>query len=192
VDQGVDADVEGAKWVKEGKFGGALSLNGEGDYLITAAPVQAAFAEGSVTIAVWINPKGGGVVADELGQRGLEAGWHDSQIELMDDGEVKVRVWQLDGLSVGNVKLNEWHHVVVRYSAKTSTVDGFVDGVRSTGSVAGVKQWNVGGEIYYAFGPKDSTNLGHGGFFKGLMDDIRVYNRALTDEEVRLLAGVPK
>jgi hypothetical protein len=147
------------------------------------------FADGNLTIAVWVFAKGGGIVVDELGQHELEGGWHDSQIELMDDGEVKVRVWQLEGVSVGKVKMNEWHHVVVRYDAKSQTLDGFVDGVKGADKGSGEKQWNGGNDIYYAFGAADTTNLGQGGFFKGLMDDIRVYNRALTDDEVKTLAG---
>jgi hypothetical protein len=191
VEKGTDGELEGAKWAKEGKFGGALSLNGE-SYLITAASVGEAFTEGSVTIAVWIKPKSGGVVADELGQHNINDGWHDSQIELMDDGELKVRVWQLDGLSIGKVKMDEWHHVALRYNSKTSVVDGFVDGVKCADKIEGEKQWNNGGDIYYAFGCEDSTNLGQGGYYKGLMDDIRVYNRPLTDEEMKVLAGVKK
>ena len=189
VEKGVDVEVEGAKWAKEGKSGGALSFNGQSDYILTAASMNEAFGDGNITIAVWINPKGGGVVADELGQHALNEGWHDSQIELMDDGEVKVRVWELEGLSAGKVKMNEWHHVVVRYDVKSSTLDGFVDGVKSADKITGEKQWNNGGEIFYAFGCEDSTNLGQGGYFKGLMDDIRIYNRALTEAEVKVLAG---
>ncbi|MGD0089861.1 MAG: LamG domain-containing protein [Planctomycetota bacterium] len=192
VEKGVDCEVEGATWVKEGKIGGALSFSGDNQYILTAASLHEAFAEGNLTIAVWINAKGGGVVADELGQHELEGGWHDSQIEVMDDGEVKVRVWQLDPLSIGKVKLNEWHHVVVRFNAKTQTLDGCVDGVKAADKQTGEKQWHDGGDIYYAFGAADSTNCGQGGFFKGQMSDIRIYNRALTDDEVKILAGVQK
>jgi hypothetical protein len=78
---------------------------------------------------------------------------------------------------------------VVRYDAKSQTLDGFVDGVKGADKGSGEKQWNGGNDIYYAFGAADTTNLGQGGFFKGLMDDIRVYNRALTDDEVKTLAG---
>jgi hypothetical protein len=189
VEKGVDGEVEGAKWAKEGKFGGALEFSGDNQFILTAASMHECFTDGNLTIAVWVFAKGGGIVVDELGQHELEGGWHDSQIELMDDGEVKVRVWQLDGVSVGKVKANEWHHVVVRYDAKSQTLDGFVDGVKGADKGSGEKQWNGGNDIYYAFGAADTTNLGQGGFFKGLMDDIRIYNRALTDDEVKTLAG---
>jgi hypothetical protein len=189
VEKGVDGEVEGARWAKEGKFGGALEFGGDNQYVMTAGSMHEAFGEGNLTIAVWIFAKGGGIVVDELGQHELEGGWHDSQIELMDDGEVKVRVWQLDGISVGKAKMNEWHHVVVRYDSKSQTLDGFVDGVKGAEKGSGEKQWNGGNEIYYAFGAADTTNLGQGGPYKGLMDDIRIYNRALTDDEVKTLAG---
>ena len=191
-EKGVEVDVTGAKWSQEGKFGGALSFNGESDYLFTASTMHEAFADGDITIAVWIKPAAGGVVVTELGQHTVNDGWHDSQIEVMDDGEVKVRVWQLEDVSIGKLKLNEWSHVVMRYSKKDQTVDGFLNGVKSENKVNGEKQWNNGGEIFYAFGAQDGTNLGQGGFFKGLMDDVRIYNRALTEDEVKLLAGVKK
>lgn len=191
-EKGVEVDLTGSSWIPEGKFGGALNLNGDSDYAMTASDMHEAFADGDITLAVWIKPAGGGIVVDELGQHELEGGWHDSQIEVMDDGEVKVRVWQLEGASIGKVKLNEWHHVAMRYNKKDQTLEGFVDGVKSENKSAGDKQWNAGGDIYYAFGAKDSTNLGQGGFFKGAMDDVRIYNRALTDDEVKLLAGIKK
>lgn len=190
VENGVGVEIEGAKWVKEGKFGGALDFNGQDAYIVTAANMHDAFTDGNVTIAVWIFAKSGGVVADELFQHEFNTGGHDSQIELMDNGEVKVRVWSLKGLTVGKVNMNEWHHVVMRYNAKDQTLDGFVDGVKSADKITGEKQW--GEKLYYAFGSHDSTNLGQGGFFTGMMDDIRVYNRVLTDDEVKSLAGAQK
>ena len=190
VEKGAGADVMGAKWSADGKFGGALSFNGENDYALMAESLHTAFTAGNITIAVWIKPSAGGVVIDELGQHDLEGGWHDSQIEVMNDGEVKVRVWQLDAISIGKVKMEEWHHVVLRYSKDDEILEGFIDGIPSENTAKGEKQWNGGGEIYYALGAKDSTNMGHGGFFKGLMDDVRIYNRALTDDEIDLLAGV--
>jgi hypothetical protein len=190
VEKGVSVDVTGGKWTTDGKFDGALSFNGESDYALTATSVHQAFTGGDITIAVWIKPSAGGVVIDELGQHELEGGWHDSQIEVMNDGEVKVRVWPLESISIGKIKLDEWHHVVLRYSKIDALLEGFIDGIPSENTCGGEKQWNGGGEIYYAFGAKDSTNTGHGGFFKGLMDDIRIYNRALTDNEIDLLAGV--
>ena len=190
VEKGVEVDVTGGKWTTDGKFGGALSFDGESDYALTAGSMHQAFVGGDITVAVWIKTSAGGVVLDELGQHSLEGGWHDSQIEVMNDGEVKIRVWSLEPISIGKIKLDEWHHVVLRYTKGDELLEGFIDGIPSENTRGGEKQWNGGGEIYYAFGAKDSTNMGHGGCFKGLMDDIRIYNRALTDEEIDLLAGV--
>jgi hypothetical protein len=191
-EKGVEVDVTGGKWGTEGKFGGALSLNGESDYALTATDIHEAFADGNITMAVWVKASAGGVIIDELGQHNLEGDWHDSQIEVMDDGEVKFRVWQLDPISVGKIKMDEWHHLALRYNKADQTMEGFVDGVKSENKGSGEKQWNNGGEIYYAVGAKDTTNMGQGGFFKGLIDDVRIYNRALTDDEVKLLAGIKK
>ena len=48
------------------------------------------------------------------------------------------------------------------------------------------------GGLYYAFGAVDSTNLGSGAYFNGIIDEVRVYSEALTAEQIKesYLAGV--
>jgi len=186
-ENGAPADVIGGKWISESRIGsGAIQLNGQSDYIMSPN-IGAAFAEGSVTICLWVKPAAGGVIVDELGQTQLDTGWHDSEIELMNDGELKLRVWALPAMSVGKISMNQWHHIILRYSKKDQTLDGFVDGAKAAGKVSGEKGWN--GEIHYAFGARDNQQIGHGGFFKGDLDDIRIYNRALTDDEAKWIFG---
>src|SRR5262249_20148613 len=42
-----------------------------------------------------------------------------------------------------------------------------------------------GFQQYYALGAGDVTSLGNGSFFKGLVDDVSFYNKALTDADVQ-------
>jgi len=140
-----------------------------------------------VTIAIWFYATESGVIVDELGQPTPNAGWHDSQIEILSTGEVKVRVWNLAPVSLGTTTFNSWNHAVVRFNTTTNTLDGFLNGTKSSSTSLGERQYpnnNLGSSIYYAIGVSDFTNTGDGTYFGGKFDDFRVYNRALSDNEV--------
>ncbi len=84
------------------------------------------------------------------------------------------------------IKLGEWQHVAV-------TVDGYRAG-------AGVRMYVNGesrplrilfDELTYPYSPKEPFRVGAGGGekyrFRGLIDEVRAYNRALTTEQVAAL-----
>ena len=76
-----------------------------------------------------------------------------------------------------NLVLNTWTHVAVTYDGATLRL--FVNGVQvdshaASGAVltsTGVLR--IGGNAYW------------GEYFKGLMDEVRIYNRALTAAEIQ-------
>jgi hypothetical protein len=73
---------------------------------------------------------------------------------------------------------NQWHHIVVVNSAGAVTfyLNGTPDGT-ATGGMA----FDVG-----------SIGSGFGGYFAGKIDDVRVYNRALSATEVADLYNMGK
>ena len=148
-----------------GQTGQALSLNGVNQYAITPNLVDL-FPNGdtNVTISVWFNAAGAGVIMTELGQTTLNTNWHDSQIEILANGTVKVRIWDLTAVTLGTASFNAWHNVVLRYNAATQTLNGFLDGVQSASSSSGARQtpYGSGNGLYYAFGTTDTQNLGSG------------------------------
>jgi hypothetical protein len=178
--------LSGATWTT-GKVNGGLSLNGASQYAISSTNLSSQFAGGNVTIALWFKANAAGVIVDELGQPALNSNWHDSQLEVLSDGTLYARVWNMPGTSLGKVIFGQWNHAALRYDNVAKRLDGFLNGVQSAGSVSGTKQWP--GALYYALGATDSTNLGSGAYFNGALDDFRVYNRVLTASEVATLAG---
>jgi hypothetical protein len=184
---GNHATISGPTWAM-GKLGAALSFDGVDDYVLTPN-VRSLFSDESVTISVWFYPTAAGVVVAELGQSTINTGWHDSQIEVLSTGEVRARVWNLSSVSLGTASFNAWNHAVLRYDKAGLRLDGFLNGKRSASLVSGDRSapWESGYGLYYALGTTDSTNLGDGTYFNGLIDEFRVYNRPLTDAEVLLL-----
>jgi len=179
------AEASDPAWVPGQVGAAALDFDGIDDYVVTSSDMQSLFDDESVTIAAWIYPTSAGVIVDELGQTSLNVGWHDSQIEILSSGEVRVRVWNLASVSLGTASFNAWHHVVLRYDKATLTLDGFLDGGEASTDVIGDRAapWESSSSLYYAFGAFDSTNLGDGTYFNGQIDDVRIYNRALSNSE---------
>ncbi len=143
------------------------------------------FNDESVTICLWFNYQGdNGVLVDELGQTAISTGWHDSQIEVV-NGEVKVRVWNLASVNLGNAN-NGWNFVCLRYSKPELKLDGFLNGRFSLTYVSGDRAapWEYGYGLYYAFAVHDTTNLGDGSYFNGLIDQVMIFNKALTPDKI--------
>jgi len=175
--------VNGPLWTS-GKIGGALSFDGVNDYVITP-PLGAGPAH--VTLAAWIKPAAaGGIVFSELGQNAINTGWHDSQIEVARSGVVKVCLWNGGhaSISIGTVTFGTWNHVAMTYDG--ATMRGYLNGVLG-GSFNTVK--HNPGTLYYAVGAADATNAGNGSYFSGLIDDVHIYNRALSGAEIAALGA---
>ena len=84
---------------------------------------------------------------------------------------------------------NEWHHVVWVYDGVM--LKGFVDGNEA------VSVPRTGSLLYGQFGQFDDTTIGSycsgppcglQSSFKGLIDEVRIYNRALSEAEIQQLA----
>jgi len=84
----------------------------------------------------------------------------------------------------GNVADNSWHHFAIIYDGSAQTARLYVDGsVPSGGSLNGVPAIDVQDE------PIKIGSGWSGRYFKGQIDDIRIYNYALTSGEVAALAN---
>ncbi|MCW8132365.1 MAG: protein kinase [Planctomycetota bacterium] len=185
-----ETTLQGATWA-QGKFDGALAFDGNRQFAVTAADLKDRFLSEDVSISIWFNAAAAGVVITEIGSADLNGGWHDSQVEVLASGEVKVRVWNLEGVSLGTVKFNEWHHAVLVYDKTAQTLTGYLDGTKAAAETKGARQvpWKNNQGLFYALGAADSTNLGSGAFFKGLIDEVRIYDRPLGAEEAKALAA---
>jgi hypothetical protein len=83
--------------------------------------------------------------------------------------------------------LSTWYHVAGVYDAAAGTLSTYVNGVLDNGTLSGtVPASQVNSSV--------NVNIGRrtGGFyFKGLIDEVRIYNRALTEAEVQTDLNTP-
>lgn len=176
-----DGAVNGAEWVDDMfQSGKALEFDGSSSYVLIQFLEP---APRSITLEAWIYPTASGVVFSEVGQAAINSGWHDSQMEILSSGEIKVGFWvgSEQGISLGTYSFEEWYHVVMTFDDGDNDIKGYVDGeLQGEGTLDKLYP----PALWYGIGAADSTNLGDGTYFDGIIDNIAVYNIALSEEDV--------
>jgi hypothetical protein len=176
--------LAGPTWTTSGKFGGALSFDGINDW-VTVADANALDLTTGMTLEAWVFPtaNGGGI-------------WRNVLIKERAGGEVYnlysntstnvpvvyvVRAAQtgtpLDAVGTSMLPVNAWTHLAVTYDGTTLRL--YVNGIQvGTRAVSGALLTSTGAL-------RIGGNSIWGEFFQGRIDEVRIYNRALTTGEVQ-------
>lgn len=169
-----------AKWAK-GKIGGAVELDGDGDFVKIAD--KAAFdIGGQVTVSCWVNIRSVPHDYTAIVTKG-DNSWRLSTAGRQRKFHTSVNDWNqltVDGSMMVNT--NEWHHVATVYNNKEVRlyVDGRLDASRP---------WE-GGIAKNNFDVMIGENAQQSGrSFDGLIDDVRIYNYALEENDIMALYG---
>jgi len=159
-----------------GKFGGALQLDGNGDFL-SGLPALPALGNSPYSIAVWIKT---GVVhsGGMVGWGNYGAGPQVNAFRLDGDNGLRNYWWGND--IVGNsspidLEDSQWHHVMVTYNG-TNEQQLFVDGNQI--AIRDPSDHNVTTWDNFRIGSTFGTE-----FFNGMLDEMYIYDRALTPAE---------
>jgi hypothetical protein len=172
-----------------GKYGEALLFDGA--KYIEVAGAGELDTDDRFTLSSWIFPTSKDPLAVlSRGESGvLERGYQ----VLLDDARLVVklvnqpRISLLDVITREPLSLNSWHHVAVTSdgTGKAAGVSVYVDGELQQ---VQVRSDSLGGSIAtesaFLIGAHDKTLA-----FRGMIDDVRVYHRQLSGDEVGRLAG---
>ncbi|MEM3154845.1 MAG: LamG domain-containing protein [Candidatus Woesearchaeota archaeon] len=170
---GATANIELANAYEQGIVGKAFKLDGVDDYIIVQHRENLNPAD-QITIAGWVK-------ADE---------WQDGRI-LQKDNQYRLFVdsgymtFALDGIANGVVKApapveDLFHFIAATYDGQRLML--YIDGIEmaeqhATGTISTSLQ-----PLYIGATNEDAPYNEH---FKGLIDELQIYNRALTSEEVK-------
>jgi len=91
----------------------------------------------------------------------------------------------LNGKSIFNSKTC-WYNIIITYSSGVWKM--YINGLEESSSAYRRNTITHDPESVLVFGKKGASD---GDYFKGKMDDARIYNRILTKEEINLLAANP-
>lgn len=194
--------VGNAAYTASGKSNGVLLLDGNGDYLhldaSNSVPTGIPTGNSSFTITAWINTtntmSGNGIVGwGNYGTDGQANAFRTTKTggaaEESEDGLVDYS-WGsgYDVVGLGTVCDGQWHLVAITYDSTTATKQLYLDGT-ALGSAMSVPDLAVA-NINFSVGATNISNAcGYGvEYFKGLLDDVRIYDTALSSNEIAAMA----
>ena len=172
--------IHGAKWVAR-RQGHALWFDGEDDYVDCGAP--AAFdLRKTVAVEVWVKPEGNPGVDVGI------AGKHYANYGLT---FYKGRYWWYISGGGNNVKsggrLGSWQHVVATFDGKLKTL--YVDGKMTASEASQAPAIEAGKSLHIGCIVGDPSAADpaqtQSGYFSGRIGRVRLYDRALSLDEVR-------
>jgi hypothetical protein len=197
------AEVSGEPAIIEGKVGNAFTFDNEYDIL----SLNAGFYErtDAFSIGVWVKPEKKDPYSVILGNAGHKnTYWRGYEMYLDSLNRVSVRLTNalphnyLHVTTVEAVSIGAWHHIAFTYdgSSKPSGLQVYLDGKAVEINVNFDHLYKSILPVDAAYKPKEQplrvakSNRSFGGdngVFQGSLDDIRIYNEALTALEIQEL-----
>jgi hypothetical protein len=165
-----------------GIAGQALTFDGAGDFVDCTNNVKWDAITDKITVSTWFRVDVFDVTYQPIVTKG------DSSWRIARNSETNGLQWRCNGPvptfrinGTVNVNDGEWHHAAGTYDGTTAWlyVDGKLDGTMATaGPIAkNTQKVNIGANA------EQTARL-----WKGAIDEVRIYSRALTEPEVRYLA----
>ncbi len=167
-----------------GKIGGALELDGDGDYVNLGKSSDFDLAE-QITIAAWIKVNRFDKEWQAIITKG-DSAWRMQRVRETDSLEFACSGLQVPGTEWGgiygkmSVNDGQWHHTTGVYDGKKLSlyIDGKLDvSVNASGKI------NVNDHPVYIGENAEQT----GRFWNGLIDDVRIYNYAVSEGDILAL-----
>jgi N-acetylneuraminic acid mutarotase len=171
----------------EGQVCGALELDGIDDYVETDFVLDP--ADGAFSVFAWIQGGAPGqVIISQIDGDGAGERWLGTDAisgNLMTGLVPKKIGWVTPRPLVSESVITDiqWHHVGFVWDGSYRAL--YVDGIEVTKDTAVQNPLkSADGGLYIGVG----KDYAAGTFFSGLIDDVRIYNQALTTEEIAALA----
>ncbi|OIN97772.1 hypothetical protein AUJ66_02290 [Candidatus Desantisbacteria bacterium CG1_02_38_46] len=177
---GNDGTINGdAEWVKQ-KKGYALKFNGEDAYVDCGSDDILNIAD-AITIECWVKRTGDGkgwdgIVSKGGGSSGYQLFYHQPSQNIV--FYLNTDITGYGSITGKNIPVNEWMHVAATYDSNEKTIKLYQNGVMTASKLYEGQITNFADNFYIG----RSTGFN---YFCGFIDEVRIYNRALTEEEIK-------
>jgi hypothetical protein len=183
--------VGDAVWSPEGgKFGGAIEFDGAGDYIDLGNDPRFDFSE-AMSISVWVRPKD----FDTDGQAVISKG--DTWLIARSQGGGQTLEFICNGINGPNppadkwpgvrsedgINDGQWHHIVGTYDAADAKLILYIDGKMCMTKDVDGRPIDISHSNLFI----GENSRSPGKFWSGLIDDVRLYDFALTAADVNSL-----
>ena len=180
--------TNGPKWAA-GKFDKALEFSGVKQYVRITSHPSLDPGKGDMSWCAWVKTKAAGnqyVYSNyESGVDRVEFRIQDGKIRLLINDDGGGRTYRDSATTFGDGK---WHHVatVWKGSVKKGTIDNYVDAVANNAPYA---EQNLTNADVVPLGTVDAIGSrgGTGDFFSGSIDEVAIFNVALSQDDIELL-----
>lgn len=180
------AMIPESDWISSTR-GSALDFDGVNDYVDTNSDLGITYFNTTWSATAWFN-------VDDFSAQSTIVGWGRGDVPpyyywmIAVDTSGKLEFWAYDGTNrvvdsgAVIVLAGRWHHVAAMYDNGNVTL--YMDGARvNSGSVPTADRTDSENKVrigYYTYNTE-------GWYLDGLVDDVRIYNRALATDEVQQL-----
>ncbi len=182
------------KWI-DGMFGKALQFDGVDDYVDIIDTSSKIGINNELTVVIWVKPEDqplgsytyhNDIIASQCG--GGNGLWRISTHTQFNTNELlRFQVGWIPGIDTwwgppdAKAYKNQWNFLVLILN-------------RNNGNAKFYQNGNFISSSTFSIGAKPLTNEVHiawdcAGYFKGTIDEVRIYNRALSEEEILALYG---
>ena len=192
-----DGVLQHKQKVVKGKYGNALEFDGLQDFVIVGTN-NFPLGNTAVTISAWIFKDRKGVAGQHLiFSYGVWDTGSPGHGVFTFAGQRRLN--NVIGFSQGNngevrgpeIKLGEWNHVAAIYNgAKRNII--YLDGVEVVAEDVPEANVRLKAPDLLGEGAAIGSDTRHDGLWDGLVDEIGIYNRTLTPEEVKRNATAPQ
>ncbi|MFD1933365.1 MULTISPECIES: LamG-like jellyroll fold domain-containing protein [Nonomuraea] len=183
---GNSGTMSGASWVP-GKYGRGLSFSGLSESWVTVGASDSLKLSQGMTLSAWVNP------TDLSSYRTVAMKDHTagSAYGLYASNGEKPSAWMLSGgasehhiVNGGStLPLNSWSHLAVTYDGAISRL--YVNGLEAGQLTMSGNLADDGGDLHIG------GNTRWGEFFNGIIDEVRIYDRAQTSDEIQADMNIP-
>ncbi|CAK0748661.1 exported hypothetical protein [Gammaproteobacteria bacterium] len=161
-----------------GNTDSAYSFNGTSDliYVNNSNTININGCIG-LSIAAWVKANNDGGIVNKWGPGGAE---DDQYILGISSGKIFFGLSDEPTFIDSAISTNKWYFIVGRYDYTTGYIALYINGNKYTDKQLSFCIWNTSQSLF--IGKNESSQ-----YFNGIIDDIRIYNRALSESEIQEL-----
>jgi cytochrome c peroxidase len=168
--------IAGAAWQPAGRFGGALSFDGVDDMMSALSSASLALTN-RFTLEAWVKPSvtGGAVFAKENAS-GLDYALYAGNTQALPAALARVGTAEKSVAGPAALPAGQWSHLAATYDGTNLRL--YVNSVL-------VRTTAMSGTLSTSALPlRIGGSTVRGELFRGLVDEVRIYNRALTAAQI--------
>lgn len=185
--KGNDGKVHGAKWTPKGRAAGAYVFNGSNSRILIDNNASLDFGQGPRTIAAWIRSSGASQDNQAIFDKGTNPGY---ALRLGPSPDRVIEYFKSAGTSYSfftsahTITDDAWHHLVV-VDRGNGTVEFYKDGALL--ETVTRTNYNSDSNSKAAIGALPTPSMAQ--VFNGIIDEVMIFKRAVTTEEVKQIWG---